>query len=405
MKLKQILLSNLTTEVVAAPSVPLKERKLGGPVRRIHACKAGWLFRPSPEGVRGVETTAEQLSQMVENFYSQPEASTKPVYIGHPDAEGIEAEAYGWIIGAESEGLDLFLYVEPSQELESWIQSAKFGYCSIFYKVNGFDRHTSEDWGAELLSLGITNQPAKDELSSLQKSEVYFFSNLEGDEGSYLESNPEIEQMAMNDEDIKKVAEALSAHVTAIKLGAIEGELSKAVCSLLGLPENASPEDLLGAVQAALEAKAAKEAEEATKEPTEPALAEGEKTEEDKAKADAEAAAKAEADKKKEDESLSALEAATKKIAELETVIKSRTVEDVIRSAGIDDAEEIAPLMEVGLSNLETLSKILKTRKPANAASVSDTLTNASKGKARVTPSNAFEAEAFSVLEGMKKKN
>ena len=415
MKVNQIILSTLNSEVVSAPAVALKERKLSGPVRRIHACKAGWLYRPSAQGLRGVETTEEQLEQMVENFYAQPETSAKPVYIGHPDAEGIEAESYGWIIGAESMGLDLFLYVETGEELEAWINTGKFGYCSIFYRVDGFDRHSAEEWGAELISLGITNQPAKDELSSLQKSEIYFFSNLEREDSSYLET-AENSEMAMNEEDIKKVAEALSAQVTAIKLSALEGELAKAVCALLGLPEDASPDDLLAAVKGALEAKAAKEAEEATtseEKAEETAMEEKpeeEKAEEPKAEEAKEEPAKEEekleakeesAEEEEEEEALSALQ---KKVTELEAIIKARDVEDTIRAAGIDDAAEIEPLMEVGLSNLDTLAKLLKTRKPATSVVAKDTLSNASKGR-KVAPANAFEAEAFSALEGMKKKN
>jgi hypothetical protein len=398
---KHILLSDFEPEKVT-PSIPLKPRvRPDAPVLKVHACHAGILHRVVtkqdengemvPEVVP-VETTKEQLAEIAENFYATENA--KPVYIGHPDYEGIDAPAVGWILGAEAIESDLYLYLEPLENLESWIDEGAYRYCSIFYTPGGIDRDSGEDMGAELFSLGITNQPAKDGLSDLQKSEVYFFSTIKNDGSEYLST----EKTKMEDSDIQKLAMAIWSH----KLSALDSELGKAVAKLMGLPEDVSPEDLMAAVVKALEAKAAAEAEAAQEGQEEapaaedaPAMAEAEpKPAEEKPKGEDE-----------EDEKEEALSALRAEVQSLKDEIKKRDLEHEIRSAGVSDSEEVDALVSIGLSNVDSMKVILRKRSVTPLSVVkNETLSSTKRNAVSARRGNKLEEDIFAALDSLKQK-
>ncbi|MEQ8959779.1 MAG: phage protease [Coleofasciculus sp. C2-GNP5-27] len=114
--------------------------------------------------------TEEVFDLIAANF--EQEKNPRPVYIGHPDAQGLEADAVGWIREVKAEDGKLLGLVEFTQDIAQRIKEGAFKFVSICADLMGaIHRETGEDIGAYLRSLGITNQPFIDGLEPLSLSE------------------------------------------------------------------------------------------------------------------------------------------------------------------------------------------------------------------------------------------
>lgn len=117
------------------------------------------------------ELTKDIFDNVIENFNN--EGTPIPLFKGHSDViasmtnQTNEPECYGWILGLETDGKNLYALCELTDEMKDLIQKGQFKYSSIYMTGGNVNRESGDDIGYRLNSLAITNMPFLDNLQPI----------------------------------------------------------------------------------------------------------------------------------------------------------------------------------------------------------------------------------------------